>query len=86
MKRSERDCQIMMALDLDFWLMRCIREGVSFRNVKVSKLVGTKQLYEDAWMILKADFMTPSERLFNLRTKLAIIPKTGSVSYPPHGI
>ena len=35
----------MMTLDLDFWLMLCSREEFSFRNVYVSMLVGTKQLY-----------------------------------------
>ena len=45
----QRDCEIMITLDLDFWLMLCIREEFCFRNVYVSILVGTKQLYTHKW-------------------------------------
>ena len=45
----QRDCEIMMPLDLDFWLMLCSREEFSFRNIYVSMLVGTKQLHMQKW-------------------------------------
>ena len=45
----QSDCEIMMTLDLDFRLLFCSREECSFRNVYVSMLVGTKQLYAQKW-------------------------------------
>ena len=52
----QRDYEIMMTLDLEFWLMLCVsREEFSFRNVYVSTkqlqnvYVGTKQLYAQNW-------------------------------------
>ena len=41
----QRHCEIMVALDLDFWLMLYSREEFSFRNVYVSMLVGIKKRY-----------------------------------------
>ena len=41
----KRDCEIMMTLDMDIWLMLCRSEEFYFRNVYVSMLLGTKQLY-----------------------------------------
>ena len=41
----QRDCEIMMTLDLDLWLMLWSREEFSFRNVYASMLAGTNQLY-----------------------------------------
>ena len=45
----QRDCEIMMALDLDFRLMLWSREEFSFRNVYLSMLVNTDQLYTQKW-------------------------------------
>ena len=39
----------MMALDLDIWPQLSSREEVSFRNVYVSMLEGTKQLNKHKW-------------------------------------
>ena len=47
----QRDCEIMMTLDLDVWLMLCSCEAFSFRNVYVSMLIGTKQLHWHAKVI-----------------------------------
>ena len=46
-----RDCEIMMTLNLDFWLTLFSREEFSFRNAYVSFLVGAKQLYTQKWFI-----------------------------------
>ena len=45
----QRDCEIMMTLDLDSLHMLCSREEFSFKNVYVSMLVGTKHLYTQKW-------------------------------------
>ena len=48
-KVVQSDSEITMTLYLDFWLMLCSREEFSFRNVYVSILEGTKQLYRPKW-------------------------------------
>ena len=45
----QRDCEIMMTLELNFWLMLCSQEDLSFRNIYVSMLVGIKQLHTQKW-------------------------------------
>ena len=42
-----------MSLDLDFWLVLGSREDLSFRNVYVSMLVGTKQPYTQMFKVIK---------------------------------
>ena len=48
---AQHDCEIIMTLDFDFWLMPCSREEFSFRNIYVSMFVhvGTKQPYTHQW-------------------------------------
>ena len=65
---------------IDFW---CVVWSNTI-NANLTRLVKLQK--RAARMILKADFMTPSEQLFK-KSKLATIPKTCSVVlYLPHGI
>ena len=58
-----------MTLDLDFWLMLCSRGEFSFRNVYVSMLVGTKQLYIHAKCFKKFRLETPFLDDINVKSK-----------------
>ena len=74
----QQDCEVMIMLDLDFWLMLCSREEVSFRNIyvwyrnksiNVSMLVASKQLYMQKWFkkyqletLFKDDNVRPKEK------------------------
>ena len=61
-------------------------ECVVWGNTTNANLTRLEKLQKRAArMILKADFMTPSEQLFK-KPKLATIPKTCPVSHLPHGI